>query len=219
MIVSQSAVLPGLASISLAPISAASLSREFQKDLIALIPFLRAFARSMCLQRDRGDDLAQDTLAKAWKARASFQAGSNLKAWLFTILRNEYYSQQRRRWRQTQWDQVKGENIAAPPDSQYWSMALGDAAQALRELPDTQREALVLVAAGGHSYEEAAIICNAPVGTIKSRVARGRAALLQLVDGDLQRPRRNARATLVPDDILAQLSAFTPALPPSAAHA
>jgi RNA polymerase sigma-70 factor (ECF subfamily) len=214
MIVSQSTAAPDVI-----PVATASPASDFRKDLVALIPFLRAYACSMYVNRERGDDLAQEALMKAWAAQASFQPGTNLKAWLFAILRNECYSQARRSWRQTAWDETRGNSIAAPPDSQYWSMALSDTAQALRELPDTQREALVLVAAGGLSYEEAAKICKAPVGTMKSRAARGRAALLRMMDGDQQRPRRSARATLVPGDIMAQLGALTSASPRGAAHA
>src|ERR1700683_1811776 len=91
-----------------------SASPQFQRDLIALIPHLRAFSRMLCGRRVIAEDMAQEALAKAWRARARFQPGTNLKAWLFTILRNEYYSHGRRAWRETHWDEVLGGRIAAP---------------------------------------------------------------------------------------------------------
>jgi RNA polymerase sigma-70 factor, ECF subfamily len=161
-----------------------AMVHDFQRDLVSLIPHLRAFARSLCRQYELGEDLAQEALAKAWRARDRFEPGTNLKAWLFTIVRNEYYSHGRRAWRQTRWNEANAERQAAPADPQLWSLELSDTANALRELPDVQREALVLVGAGGFSYEDAAKICGAPTGTVKSRVARGRAALIEILDGN-----------------------------------
>jgi RNA polymerase sigma-70 factor (ECF subfamily) len=191
---------------------------DFRRDLVALIPFLRAFAHSLCHNRHQGEDLAQDTLVKAWKAQARFELGTNLKAWVFTILRNEYYSQRRRSWRQTHWDEIESAKIAAPPDLQYWSLALSDTENALQQLPDLQREAVILVAAGGVSYDDAAEICNVPVGTVKSRVARGRAALFEMMEGKRKLPRRSSRPGTASDDILAQLSALTSVGAHSSAH-
>ena len=193
-------------------------SDTFRQDIVALIPQLRAFARNLCQQRDMSEDLAQETLVKAWRSQSHFKAGTNLKAWLFTILRNEFYSQKRRSWRQTHWDEAKGERIATPADPQLWSLQLSDAVRGLRELPDGQREALILVAAAGFSYEEAAEICKTPAGTIKSRVARGRIALGEMLDGDRKflGPSRRADST---NGILAQLDALTPAGARCAAYA
>src|ERR1700755_2508308 len=84
---------------------------DFKSELLALIPFLRAFARSLCGNHDSADDLAQETLVKAWQSRATFIPGTNLKAWLFTILRNQFYSDRRRAWRQAPWDQEAAERI------------------------------------------------------------------------------------------------------------
>lgn len=198
----------------------ASSSKDFQRDLIALIPYLRAFARTLSHHRDLAEDLAQETLAKAWRARDRFEAGTNLKAWLFTILRNEFYTHTRRAWRETHWDDAKGDRIAAPPNSQLWSLELSDVAHAIRALPDTQREALILIAAGGFSYRDAAKICETPIGTMKSRVARGRATLVDNLDD----PHKKFRCSSVEqnggaDDILAQLSALTPADAQSIAYA
>jgi RNA polymerase sigma-70 factor (ECF subfamily) len=192
----------------------------FQTALVALIPHLRAFSRILCRNPVLAEDMAQDALAKAWRSRCQFQEGTNLKAWLFTILRHQFYSHQRRAWRDAQWDETKGDRIAAAPNSQQWAMELSDTANALHELPDIQREALILIAAGGFSYEEAAKICDAPVGTMKSRLARGRAALMQSLDSDEKHARTSSvRRDGGTNDILAQLKALTPAEAPRAALA
>lgn len=190
----------------------------FQRDLVVLIPYLHAFSRALCHHRDLAEDLTQDALAKAWRARRQFQAGTNLKAWLFTILRNEFYSHRRRAWRETHWDQVKGDCIEAPPDLQVWSLELSDTAHALRALPNNQRDALLLIAAAGFSYEHAAKICKTPVGTMKSRVARGRAALVKNLNGPPNRRSRLVDQAGGTNDILAQLSVLMPAGAPSAAY-
>jgi len=123
-------------------------------------------------------------------------------------------------WRQSHWDEAKAARIAAPPNLQLWSLELSDTVHAMRELPDHQREALVLVAAGGLSYEDAAAICDVPVGTVKSRVARGRTALINKLSGCEKIARSKAvRPAGAMDDILVQLSALTPAGAPCAAYA
>src|SRR5450432_3422569 len=94
-------------------------SPSFQRDLLALIPHLRAFARKLCGHRELAEDLVQDTLTKAWAARERFELGTNMKAWLFTILRHELYSHGRRAWRQVHWDEDKGETIPRPPTSSF----------------------------------------------------------------------------------------------------
>jgi RNA polymerase sigma-70 factor (ECF subfamily) len=193
---------------------------DFQRDMIALIPYLRAFAGALCRSRDLADDLAQETLVKAWRAKDRFEPGTNLKAWLFTILRNELYSRRRRDWRQSHWDEGAAERIAAPPDAQVWTLELCDTAQALHNLPTDQREALVPVGAAGFSYQEAADICGTPLGTIKSRVARARIALLDIVDGNKPLTRlASVRQTGGFDDILAQMATIMPVDAPRAARA
>jgi RNA polymerase sigma-70 factor, ECF subfamily len=188
-------------------ITSAQSSDRFQRDLIALIPYLRAFSRVLCGRRAIAEDMAQEALAKAWRARERFEIGTNLKAWLFTILRNEFYSHTRKAWRETHWDDDLGDNIPAPAREQEWAMELSDAARALNALPDIQREPLILVAAGGLSYEEAAGICGTPIGTTKSRVARARAAMTKSLAGSIPLPPRPALRTLgTSDEILAQLS-------------
>src|SRR6202012_4715442 len=102
----------------------------------------------------------------------------------FTILRNQFYSDRRRAWRQAPWDQDAAERIPGSTGEQSWAAELSDTARALKSLSDEQREALILVGAGGFSYEDAAEICNCAVGTVKSRVARARRALIAILDGD-----------------------------------
>ena len=184
----------------------------FKSDLMALVPFLRAFARSLCGRHEGSDDLAQQTLVKAWQSRATFVPGSNLKAWLFTILRNQFYSDRRRAWRQMPWDAEAAERIAGCNDDQAWAAELSDTARALKALPSEQREALILVGAGGFAYEEAARISNCAVGTVKSRVARARKALIAILDGDRALPPsgRPARGEAA-NEIMAQLDHLAPA--------
>src|SRR5260370_32543929 len=148
------------------PRSIADATEDFRKDLLGLIPFLRAFSRSLCGDRELADDLAQEALAKAWQSRDTFRAGSNLKAWLFTILRNQFYSDRRRAWRQAPWDDSAAERMPVARGEEIWAVHLSDTAPACLGLPAEQREALILVGAGGFSYEDAALIANSPVGTV-----------------------------------------------------
>ncbi len=150
---------------------------RFRKELVTLIPHLRAFARTLCGNATAADDLAQDAMLKAWDARASYQMGTNMKAWTFMILRNQFYSEKRRSWRQTQLDQEAAERTLMAIDDPSAPLALDELRQALKTLTDEQREALVLVGAGGFAYEEAAEICGCAVGTVKSRVSRARRAV------------------------------------------
>ena len=156
---------------------------EFKEHLAQVIPHLRAFGRSLSGSRDLADDLVQETLLKAWAARKRFQAGTNMRAWTFIILRNLFLSQMRRARFKGEWDDVTAAKILAAPASQDRHVELGDMQRALLHLPQPQREALILVGAGGFAYEEAAEICGCAVGTIKSRVARGRVALEALLSG------------------------------------
>jgi RNA polymerase sigma-70 factor (ECF subfamily) len=156
---------------------------EFKEQLGQVIPHLRAFGRSLSGSRDLADDLVQETLLKAWAARKRFQAGTNMRAWTFIILRNLFLSQMRRARFKGEWDDVTASKLLAAPASQDRHVELGDMQRALLHLPQPQREALILVGAGGFAYEEAAEICGCAVGTIKSRVARGRVALEALLSG------------------------------------
>ncbi|MBL6853805.1 MAG: sigma-70 family RNA polymerase sigma factor [Alphaproteobacteria bacterium] len=191
--------------------------QDFRTELLGLVPFLRAFARSLTGNQENADDLAQEALVKAWQSRDSFVPGTNLKAWLFTILRNQFYSDRRRAWRQAPWDQDAAERIPGGGQDQGWAAELSDTARALRCLTDEQREALILVGAGGFSYEDAAEICNCAVGTVKSRVARARKALIAILDGEealpnSERPAEGEAAR----DIMAQLDSLAP---PGGTHA
>lgn len=192
----------------------ADAEAQFKADLLDLIPFLRAFARSLCGNPDTADDLAQEALVKAWQSRSSFTPGTNLKAWLFTILRNQFYSDRRRAWRQAPWDQDAAERIPGASEEQSWAAQMSDTARALATLSDEQREALILVGAGGFSYEAAARICNCAVGTVKSRVARARKTLIAMLEGDDPLPEvppgANGDATI---DIMAQLDRLAPNAP------
>ncbi|MDI9848671.1 sigma-70 family RNA polymerase sigma factor [Rhodoblastus sp. 17X3] len=152
------------------------------KDLLlAEIPSLRAFALSLAGNSDRADDLVQDTLMKAWSSASSFMEGTNMRAWLFTIMRNTFFSQYRKARREIQ--DVDGEaaaRLVSLPD-QLAHLDLADFRFQLDRLPADQREALVLIGASGFSYEEAAEICGCAVGTIKSRVNRARHRLMELL--------------------------------------
>jgi RNA polymerase sigma-70 factor (ECF subfamily) len=160
----------------------------FKTGLVALIPHLRAFARTLTGDATAADDLAQDAMMKAWDARASFEMGTNMKAWTFMILRNQFYSEKRRSWRQSQLDQEAAERTLVAIDDPAAPVALDELRLGLAMLPSEQREALVLVGAGGFAYEEAAEICNCAVGTVKSRVSRARRALQAILDrGDYDR--------------------------------
>ncbi len=167
-----------------APVEHVALSDpEFKAQLAQVIPHLRAFGRSLSGNRDLADDLVQETLLKAWAARKRFQAGTNMRAWTFIILRNLYLSQMRRARFKGEWDDLVADRLLAAPASQDKHVELADMQRALLHLPQPQREALILVGAGGFAYEEAAEICGVAVGTIKSRVARGRVALENLMSG------------------------------------
>lgn len=175
----------------------ASLSDDaFKQQLAQVIPHLRAFGRSLSGNRDLADDLVQETLLKVWAARARFQAGTNMRAWTFIILRNLYLSQMRRARFRGEWDESVDRMLSSPA-GQDRHVELSDVQRALMQLPQSQREALILVGAGGFAYEEAAEICGVAVGTIKSRVARGRAALeTMLADGKI--PSRRTGQGMVP---------------------
>ena len=171
---------------------AALSDEEFREQLALVIPHLRAFGRSLSGNRDTADDLVQETLLKAWAARKRFQAGTNMRAWTFIILRNLYLSQMRRSRFKGEWDDLAADRLLAAPASQDRHVELADMQRALMHWPQPQREALILVGAGGFAYEEAAEICGVAVGTIKSRVARGRVALEALMAGGDLPSRRNS---------------------------
>jgi RNA polymerase sigma-70 factor (ECF subfamily) len=160
----------------------------FREGLIGALPNLRAFAFSLTRDGDHAADLVQDTIVRAWDKRSRFQPGTNLNAWLFTILRNSFYSEYRKR--KFEVEDSSGDHAASlrtNPD-QVDKLHVQDLQTALARLPSDQREALLLVGAEGLPYEDVAAICGCPVGTIKSRVNRARRRLAELMgysDGDL----------------------------------
>jgi RNA polymerase sigma-70 factor (ECF subfamily) len=178
------------------------------------MPSLRAFARLLCANRTLADDMTQEALMKAWRAQNSFETGTNLKAWLFTILRNEFFGHCRRAWREVHWDADLGGCAPAPPKEQEWALELSDTTRALGTLPQAQQEALVLVAALGFSFEGAAKLCRTPVGTVKSRVSRGREHLSKVLGDGKSLPERRTQGvehwTSASENILAELCALTP---------
>ena len=157
---------------------------QWRNDVVAMIPALRAFAWSLCHNGSDADDLVQDTLIKAWANKDKFEPGSNLRAWLFTILRNTYYTNVVRRRREVRDEDGDYARMLKSPPTQDWSVALHALQSGLAQLPDEHREALILVGAAGLSYEEAAEICGCALGTIKSRVNRARARLLKTMDAE-----------------------------------
>lgn len=157
------------------------MSDSFRGDLIEAMRPLRAFSRTLVRDEVRAEDLVQETLVKAWEKQSSFQPGTNIRAWLFTILRNTYYSELRKRKREV--EDVDGKmtaelSVKAPQDGH---MAVHDLRNALDSLNPEQREALILVGASGFSYEEAGEICGVAAGTVKSRVSRARQRLTELL--------------------------------------
>jgi len=157
---------------------------QFKSELIALIPHMRAFARSLCSNHAEAEDLAQEALLKAWNARGSFAIGTNLKAWTFMILRNQFYSEKRRTWRSAPLDPETAERTLLAVSDPDAGLELDEVRRALTLLPEDQREALILIGAGGFSYEEVGEICGCAIGTIKSRVSRARDRLaLILAEG------------------------------------
>ncbi|HEV2605872.1 MAG TPA: sigma-70 family RNA polymerase sigma factor [Microvirga sp.] len=153
----------------------------FRENLIASIPSLRAFAFSLLKDRDRADDIVQDTIVRAWQHRDRFEEGTNFGAWLFTILRNLVYSAHRKRVREVEdADGSYSARLKTHPDQQS-HLDFEDFQRALQTIPLDQREALLLVAAEGLSYEEAAEITGVAVGTVKSRVNRARGRLARLL--------------------------------------
>jgi len=155
---------------------------QFKQQLTEAIPHLRAFGRSLSGDRDVADDLVQDTLLKAWAARDRFIAGTSMRAWTFVILRNTFFSSMRRKKFTANYDELVAERILSAPAPQQEPLHLADLQRGLMELSDDQREAIILVGAGGYSYEEAADIANCAVGTMKSRVSRARRTLESILE-------------------------------------
>lgn len=155
---------------------------EFRAQLLEHVPQLRAFARGLSGNRDRADDLVQDTVARALGAAHRYQPGTNMRAWLFTILRNCHFSERRKaRYDGGSIDDLP-ERLQTTRGDQLLSLELKEVRTLLQEIPVQYREALILVSAAGMSYEEAAAVCKCAVGTIKSRINRARTELTRLMD-------------------------------------
>ena len=174
----------------------------FKREMMSCLANLRAFAISLAGNRDLADDLIQETLLKAWAARERFKIGSNMQAWLITIYRNEFYSLKRKRKREVEdGDGIIAGKLSINP-SQDHHLALHDFQEAVSQLAEEQREALLLVGASGFSYEEAAEICGCRAGTIKSRVSRARQQLRELMPEEVSgrnSTEEYAPAQLTPD--------------------
>jgi RNA polymerase sigma-70 factor, ECF subfamily len=182
------------------PSISAQLDKDFRDQLVAIIPALRAFARGLCGNRDVADDMVQDAMTRAWAARQSYTPGSNFRAWMFMILRNHYYTTLRKNARMVSWDPEVAERVLVVAPAQHDGLNVQDVQAALLKLPSEQREVLLLIGANGVSYEEAAEIMGCAIGTIKSRLARGRVALAALIDGppfedDAEPGKKGSRAT------------------------
>lgn len=174
--------------------------REFQDALMAVMPNMRAFARSLTRSADHADDLVQEAVVKAWKGWRQFAPDSNFKAWMFTILRNAYLSELRKRKYEVQ--DVDGEMSAqlGVKAEQPGHMDLLDLQNAFANLLPEHKEALILIGAEGFSYEEAALMCGCAVGTMKSRVNRARTKLAQLMGLDSPSENGNVDAKTRPTE-------------------
>jgi RNA polymerase sigma-70 factor, ECF subfamily len=161
-----------------------ALPQSVQDVMLAAVPSLRAFAMSLSGNAERADDLVQGTLMRAIGSINSFKPGTNMSAWLFTILRNLFRSEYRKRRREV--EDPDGSHMASLKSApeQLGRLEFRELVAALAKLPHVQREALLLVGASGFSYDEAAAICGIAVGTIKSRVNRARCGLVEMLDID-----------------------------------
>jgi RNA polymerase sigma-70 factor (ECF subfamily) len=182
----RSPTLPAALQSLLAHASAApAVAYDFSARLLELVPQLRSFARTLYRNRDGADDLVQETITKAWEARAAFQPGTNLRAWLFVIERNAYFSAHRRHWRQVDWNEETMLRVLVTNGAQLASVELDELKRAMSLLPDEQCEALILIGAGGFSHSEAAALCGCAIGTMKSRLSRARRAIAASMSGRL----------------------------------
>lgn len=154
---------------------------DIRHQIVGLLPDLRAFARFLVRDRAGADDIVQDSIVRALGAIDQFQPGTNLKAWLFTILRNQFYEQARRRKREAHALQARFDETEAADPQQHTQSDIADLQQLIWRLPPSQREALILVGAQEMSHEEAAAICGVPVGTMKARLSRARSGLAVLM--------------------------------------
>jgi len=178
---------------------------DFHNELMRVVPRLRAFARGLCGRADFADDLVQETLLRAWQAREKFQPGTSMKSWTFVILRNAFLSEARRNRFHGDYDPDAAERLLSRPADQEDGIHVGDLKSAMMQLSVQRREALLLVGAGGLSYEEAAEIAQCAVGTMKSRVSRARRNLEDLLEGREPRTDHSPPAAVSHEEILAEM--------------
>lgn len=172
----------------------AAATPSIRDELIACLPQLRAFARSLAGHRELADDLVQDAIVRALAAQDSFRPGTNFRAWIFTILRNLFFTERRKSRMTVQSIDTMDQELAPVAPAQESSVEFDDFRAALMRLPHDQREALILVGASGMSYEEAAEVAGCAVGTVKSRVSRARRTLAQLTGRDGEGEAEGAQA-------------------------
>lgn len=158
------------------------MTPEDKEEMISHLPALRAFAISLTRSRARADDAVQETVLRALTHADQFERGTNMRAWLFTILRNAFYSDRRKRGREVGYPGgIWSAQLAVKPDHDGY-LQIRDFLRAFERLPDEQREVLILIGASGFSYEKAAEVTGVPVGTVKSRLNRARARLASDLD-------------------------------------
>lgn len=155
----------------------------FSKQMVALIPSLRAFARGLCRDRTLADDLVQEAMMRAWGSRGTYQEGTNFRAWMYTILRNHFYNTLAKNSRLTSFDPEMGERLLIQEPTQEHGINVSDVNKAMALLPPQQREMLLLIAGAGMSYDEAAVVAGCGMGTVKSRLNRARRAIRAIVEG------------------------------------
>lgn len=154
----------------------AAAPRSYADEVVGFIPALRIFARSLCRDPVEADDLVQETLLRGLEKHQLYQPGTNLRAWLFTILRNRFYTNRLKLGREVSGDALT-EDQPGSADGQYWHLRLQEMHLAIHSLPPQFRETIMLVGVLGESYQNAAEILGCDIGTVKSRMNRARAAL------------------------------------------
>ena len=155
-------------------------SYKLQREIVQLIPSLHAFSRTLTRNPTDADDLLQEGLLKALVNLHQFTPGTNLKAWMFTIVRNTFYTNYKKKRREVSSPLEDTSSVGIEP-TQDWSLTMDEVNQAMQHLPGDQKQALMLVGSAGMSYEKAAEVCGCALGTIKSRVSRGRTRLRELL--------------------------------------
>ncbi|MQX35856.1 sigma-70 family RNA polymerase sigma factor [Roseospira navarrensis] len=179
---------------------------SFNDQLIDALPHMRAFAHSLTNDRALADDIAQEAATRALANVESYQPGTNFRGWVFTILRNTFYSEHRRKWRKSEQSDEDAMLAHGEPSHQQAHMEMDDFRRAFARLPEEQREAMVLVGACGFEYEQAAEVVGCAAGTMKSRVSRGRRDVKALLEHDqLDQPRAAADAAPALDKAVAQV--------------